>query len=169
MRLTERDLELLRWINGHGFVTGNQVADWMGASMQAAHRRLGLLHQGGYLLRERLFHSEKRAYRVSALGHEISGDTLSRLEMISPAIYRHNQMLVDLAHAVTVKTGGDFTPERRLRQSRADVPPSNHTSWYEIGWLMKEVIDAEEEAFSGRDHQQATRGRSLACSGQEST
>ena len=22
MRLTERDLELLRWVNGHGFVTG---------------------------------------------------------------------------------------------------------------------------------------------------
>ena len=29
-----------------------------------------------------------------------------------------------------------------------DVPPSIHTSCYEISWVMKEVIDAEEEAFS---------------------
>ena len=36
MRLTERDLELLRWINGHGFVTARQAADWMGTCLQAA-------------------------------------------------------------------------------------------------------------------------------------
>ena len=119
MRLTERDLELLRWINGHGFVTARQVAEWMGASRQAAHRRLGLLHREGYLLRERLFHGEDRAYHVSALGQEASGDGLSRLEMISPATYRHNRMLVDLAQTVISKTGGHFTPERRLRQERA--------------------------------------------------
>ena len=42
MRLTERDLELLRWINGHGFVTARQAADWMGTCLQAGHRRMGL-------------------------------------------------------------------------------------------------------------------------------
>ena len=118
MRLTGRDLELFCWINGHGFVVARQVADWMGASRQAAHRRLGLLHREGYLLRDRLFHGDDRAYRISAMGQEASGDGLSWLEMISPATYRHNHMLVDLAEALTRKTGGEFTPERRLRQER---------------------------------------------------
>ena len=45
MRLTERDLELLRWINGHGFVTARQAADWMGTCLQTGHRRMGLLHK----------------------------------------------------------------------------------------------------------------------------
>ena len=36
-----------------------------------------------------------------------------------------------------------------------DLPPSNHTSCYEIGWVMKEVIDATKEAFGRRGYWQA--------------
>ena len=92
----------------------------MGASRQAAHRRLGLLHREGYLLRERLFHGEGRVYHVSAMGQEASGDGLSRLEMISPATYRHNRMLVDLGpggHRQDRRASS--RRERRLRQERA--------------------------------------------------
>ena len=119
MRLTERDLELLRWINGHGFVTARQAADWMGTCLQTGHRRMRLLHQGGYVRRQRLFHGAERAYWLSGLGQKISGDTLSYLETISPATYRHHWMMVDLAHDLVAKTKGQFTPERRLREERA--------------------------------------------------
>ena len=37
-----------------------------------------------------------------------------------------------------------------------DLTPSYRSSLYKTGWLMKEVIDAKEEAFSRRDHQQAS-------------
>lgn len=119
MRLTERDLELLRWINGHGFVTARQAADWMGTCLQAGHRRMGLLHEGGYVTRQRLFHGAERAYWLSALGQQVSGDTLSCPETISPATYRHHWMMVDLAHDLITKTKGQFTPEHRLREQRA--------------------------------------------------
>lgn len=49
----------------------------------------------------------------------MSGDTLSCLETISPATYRHHWMMVDLAHDLIAKTKGRFTPERRLREERA--------------------------------------------------
>lgn len=119
MRLTERDLALLRWINGHGFVTVRQAADWMGTCVQAGYRRLGLLHRGGFIERHRVFHGAERAHWPTDLGQTASGDGLSRLVGISPATYRHNQMLVDLAQAVADKTGGHFTPERRLRHEKA--------------------------------------------------
>ena len=46
--------------------------------------------------------------------------------------------------------------------------PSYRSSCYEICWLLKAFIDAKEEAFSRRDHEQSSRGRGPAFSGQES-
>ena len=34
MRFTERDGRLLRWINGHGFVTLRQAARWLGTNVR---------------------------------------------------------------------------------------------------------------------------------------
>lgn len=39
MKFTERDAHMIRWMNGHGFVTIRQIARWMGSSYRAARRR----------------------------------------------------------------------------------------------------------------------------------
>lgn len=118
MRLTERDRELLRWINGHGFVTTRQAARWMGNRHQTAHRRLALLVRGGLLTQERVYHNGDGAYRLTNLGLALADDSLSRLSAISKGGFDHTVMMVDIGLAAVEETGGNFVPERRVRQQR---------------------------------------------------
>ncbi len=71
MRLTERDLELLRWINGHGFVTLRQIARWNDSFYQAAQRRVRQLVDHGYLERRAIFHGD-RAHWLTKLGRHVN-------------------------------------------------------------------------------------------------
>ena len=54
MIFTPRDAEILRWINGHGFATGRQVAEWLGIRYQSIHPRLRFMTKAGYLRSERV-------------------------------------------------------------------------------------------------------------------
>ena len=49
MKFTERDADMIRWINGHGFATIRQIARWMGSSYQAAQRRTQILGRSRFL------------------------------------------------------------------------------------------------------------------------
>ncbi len=118
MRLTERDPELLRWINGHGFVITRQAARWMGNRHQTAHRRLGVLARGGLLTQERVYHNRDGAYRLTNLGLGVADDPLCKLSAIRKGSFDHSVMMVDIGLAVVEETGGNFLPERRVRQQR---------------------------------------------------
>jgi len=116
VELTERDQHLFRWINGHGFVTVNQTSAWMGTNYQAAQRRMKKLVDAGYLQRKRLLHGDKRVHWVTKKALAASGDNLAPPQTIGLGSYRHDLVLVDVAQTVVDQTGGDFVPERRLRQ-----------------------------------------------------
>jgi|GEM_PF-810593 len=115
MRFTERDSRLLRWINGHGFVTLRQVARWLGTNYQTAQRRVRLLYDQGYLDRQWLVHGD-RAHWLTPTGRAMCGDSLPPPKHIRLGSYRHDRMLVDLALTLVADAGGQFTPERHLRQ-----------------------------------------------------
>ena len=116
MNLMKRDQALFRWINGHGFVTVTQASAWMGTNYQAAQRRMRKLVDAGYLARKRLLHGDKRVHWVTRQALSASGDQLAPPQTIGLGSYRHDLVLVDVAQAVVDQTGGDFVPERRLRQ-----------------------------------------------------
>lgn len=116
MELTERDQRLFHWINGHGFVTVRQASAWMGANYQAAQRRMRKLVDAGFLERKRLLHGDKRVHWVTKQALAASGDNLAPPQTIGLGSYRHDLVLVDVAQSVVDHTGGDFVPERRLRQ-----------------------------------------------------
>ena len=115
MRFTERDGRLLRWINGHGFVTLRQVANWMGTNYRTAQRRVRLLYNHGFLDRRWLVHGD-RAHWLTPAGRAFCGDSLAPPKDIRLGSYRHDSLLVDLDLALVAETGGRFVPERRLRQ-----------------------------------------------------
>ena len=115
MRFTERDARLLHWINGHGFVTVEQAAHWMGTTYQTGAHRIRVLVDGGYLRRERILHGDPRIHRVTEQGLLACEDTLVQLQSVNLGTYKHDLMLVDLAHSVVEATSGAFVPERRLR------------------------------------------------------
>lgn len=117
MKFTERDAEMIRWINGHGFVTIRQIARWMGSSYQAAQRRTQLLAEVDFLEHQWPFRGE-RAYLPTKRAVARAGDELPPLNRITLGSYVHDLQLVDLAHWLVKETNGAFTPERRLRHER---------------------------------------------------
>ena len=118
MEFTDRDAQVLRWINGHGFATGSQVANWLGVRYQTAHRRLKILTEGGYLKSARVGHN-RQTLRLTKAGVTRCGDDLPPLRAIRFGSFSHDLQLIDLATWLTSETGGEFTPERRIRQQRA--------------------------------------------------
>ena len=115
MQFTERDAQLLRWINGHGFVTLRQIARWNDGFYQAAQRRVRQLVDHGYLERRAIFHGD-RAHWLTKLGRQLCGDDLPPPKDIKLGSYRHDLKLVDLSLSLLSVLGGRFTPERRVRQ-----------------------------------------------------
>ena len=118
MLFTSRDHRLLQWINGHGFVTADQAAAWMGVCPRIGRRRLKVLVEGGYLQRKRFGFNDPQFHWLTKQGWEISGDDLAPPKQINRVTYLHDQMLVDLSQKVVAHTKGDFVPERRLRAER---------------------------------------------------
>ena len=108
---------MIRWINGHGFVTIRQIARWMGASYQAGQRRAQLLADANFLKYRWLIRGE-RVYQPTTCAIAHAGDELPPINRITLGSYLHDLQLVDLAHWLTTETGGTFTPERRLRHAR---------------------------------------------------
>ena len=117
MKFTERDANMIRWINGHGFATIRQIARWMGSSYQAAQRRTQILAEADFLEHQWPFRGE-RVYLPTKRAVARSGDELPPLNRIAHGSYVHDLELIDLALWLAVDTGGAFTPERRIRHER---------------------------------------------------
>ena len=117
MKFTERDADMIRWINGHGFATIRQIACWMGSSYQAAQRRTQILAEADFLEHRWPFQGE-RVYLPTKHAVARSGDELPPLNRITHGSYVHDLKLIDLALWLAADTGGAFTPERRIRHER---------------------------------------------------
>lgn len=115
LRLTERDIAILRWVNAHRYARAEQIFKRFGLSRAIGYRRLKLLVQHGYLVHEIVFHGQPGHYRVTAKGVAASGDELSAPREVPLSSYRHDIMLVDLALELVRKTGGTWITERQLR------------------------------------------------------
>ncbi|MGI9509619.1 MAG: hypothetical protein ACR2QJ_09775 [Geminicoccaceae bacterium] len=115
MEFTDRDARILLWINGHGFATGCQVANWLGIRYQTAHRRLKILTDAGCLRSARAGHN-RQTLRLTKAGVTQCGDNLPPLRAIRFGSFVHDLRLIDLATNLARETGGHFTTERRLRQ-----------------------------------------------------
>lgn len=117
MQVTARDIEMLRWINGHGFATIRQMSRWMGTGYRTGQRRAQRLTEAGLLSHQWLMRRE-RIYWPTKLSINLCDDDLPPLGRIAAGTYHHTLQLIDLAHSLTTETGGSFVPERRLRHER---------------------------------------------------
>ncbi len=115
MIFQERDSGILRWINGFGFASAEQIKGFMKVGDAAAYLRIKKLAEGGYLARERILHGQARIHKVTKKGIVASGDVLVPLGYVNLGTFRHDYKLVDLALMLEAQTGGRFTPDRRIR------------------------------------------------------
>lgn len=115
MIFQDRDGEVLKWVNGFGFASVEQIGKWMQAGKSVVYSRIKKLVEGGYLERERILHGQARIHKVTKKGVIASGDAVLPLKQVNLGTFRHDLMLVDLGIQLEQETGGRFVPDRRIR------------------------------------------------------
>ena len=127
MKLTNRDLQVIRLINSHKFMTCAQIQIATGMSQAVAYRRLALLVDNGYLMHYRIFLYRPGVYVATSKGTAVSDDDLSpgRVQL---ATYDHDVQLVDLALSLQIRYNASWMTERQLRhgQGLSGVGISGH-------------------------------------------
>lgn len=115
MKFQDRDGDVLKWVNGFGFATADQIQKFMGVGQTAAYVRIKKLVEGGYFERDRILHGQARIHKVTRKGTLASGDHILPVREIRLGTFKHDLRLVDLALQLEEETGGRFVPQRRIR------------------------------------------------------
>jgi hypothetical protein len=123
--LTDRDVEILKWITTHGVVTAEFVGRrffWRskakGYGKWAAYRRLAALEQMGLVKRDKIFVGEPAVIRVTKPGAELADVGLRPARLILSEL-RHTLAVVVLAEGLQAQhKGSELTTERQLRAER---------------------------------------------------
>lgn len=118
MKITNRDIQLLLWINGFGFVFVLQIAKWMGTDFSTAARRVRLLIKAGLLRKLKQKALSGNPLVLTPDGAAAACDALAPLKGIRPGEFRHDSYLVDVARGLTaLLPGSRFEPVRRVQQA----------------------------------------------------
>jgi DNA-binding MarR family transcriptional regulator len=118
VRLTPRDLEVLRFAVRHGMVTLDQLATRFFTSTPSALRRLRALEAAGLLVRDRVLVALPPVVRATPAGTRLAGCDLAPASLELARI-RHNLTLVDLSEELlAAHPGSAWTTERELRRDR---------------------------------------------------
>ena len=124
-QLTERDVEILRWITRHGVVTAELVGRrffWRDEQETygrwAAYRRLAALRELGLVLSDTPFAREPAVLRVTREGARIADVGLYPAPLVLSQL-RHSLAVVALAEFLLAQhVGGELITERELRAQR---------------------------------------------------
>jgi len=111
----ERDILLFKWMNGHGFVTADQINRFLKVAKTTGYRRIKKLVDHGYIQKEKILHGAGAVHYITKQAKAASGDDLTILQNISLGGYVHDLTLVNLALDLSEKYEVNFIPERRLR------------------------------------------------------
>ena len=116
MRVQDRDLDLVGWVNGFGFVDVEAVCLLWGVSYEAARRRLAKLVGAGLFEAERSMLDGRKVFWPTREGVELAGDELGPIKGVRWVTSGHDLAIVALAVRLERETGGRFEAERRLRR-----------------------------------------------------
>ena len=117
VRLTPRDLEVLRYAVRHGMVTSDQLGARFFRTA-AARRRLRALERAGLLVSDRVLAAHPAVVRATPRGARLAGCDLAPASLDLARI-RHNLALVDLSEQLlATHPGSSWTTERELRRDR---------------------------------------------------
>lgn len=114
LRLTDRDIEILRWLAGFDGATANQIARRFRAGYSYTSRRLTQLRAAGLLSRERFLYHRGGLYTVTANGLAVTGTDLPVAELGLGA-YEHDLAVVDVA--IDAELDGERVVTQRQMQT----------------------------------------------------
>ncbi|MDA8336975.1 MAG: hypothetical protein M0Z41_18665 [Peptococcaceae bacterium] len=129
--LPERDVGIITFVNGMGFVCFSQLKRRF--DREVSRRRLGDLCRRGYLRYDRIFFQGEGIYRATAAGVKAAGHFLRPLKTVNLSTYRHDLLVVDLSLLLEETTGGSWISERvlkrRLVRGRREPLPDGLLTW----------------------------------------
>jgi len=124
LRLTERDVEVVRWIARWRFASLGQVRRRFGLGRSGAYGCLGRLAELGMLEFQRLFAAHPGSYTVTAGGLGLAEVALPRVG-VDLRTYRHDAALVDVGIDLELQ-GLVVVSERELRAADAGAAQPRH-------------------------------------------
>lgn len=114
LRLTDRDIQILRWLAGFGGATATQIARRFRSGYSYTSRRLTQLLGAGLLSRERFLYRKGGLYAVTANGLAVIGIDLPVAEP-RLAAFEHDLAVVDVA--IAAELAGDKVVTQRQMQT----------------------------------------------------
>lgn len=124
LRLTDRDIEILRWLAGFPGATADQIARRARSGYNYTARRLTQLRAAGFLTRERFLYHRGGLYAVTAAGLAVTGTDLPVPELGLGA-YDHAYAVVDVA--IDAELAGEKVLTQRQMQA-LETPQESVTS-----------------------------------------
>lgn len=112
--LTERDLAILRWINGHGIADARKVSEKFAIYQQKTYLRLKRLVDAGLLKHERILFGKPGVYYLTKAGVEASGSELTVINKVVLSTMEHDLKLVDLSIFLEKERGGKWVTAREI-------------------------------------------------------
>jgi len=117
MRMTKRDMEVLKFINDVGYCTAVQLARRFGLNMRWMYKLMKRLVNGGLVGHTRIYFKNPGVYFLTLQGSRFT--SLSMIDGISKGVYDHQLMLVDLVIKLReVYPDSTMVCERHLKQQK---------------------------------------------------
>ena len=135
VRLTDRDLELLRFAAAHRFVEAGHVRHLVRADRSVSYRLLSRLTGVGLLRYERIFYGRPGIYTITNGGLAVVESPLPR-PAIDLRLYRHEQLVPNLwlaAHDGTFGPAQRILTERQLRHQTQTDPDDSEPLGAKLG------------------------------------
>jgi len=157
--VTDRDLEILRFIGRYGFATAEVVSDLFGLKCARVYRLLDRLRSGGFLTYRRPYREFAGAYCLTRKGCRVCGLPVMRELKLELVNYRHQLGVLRLGAEEEAQDGSSVLTEREIR-GRASfgetwaVPlpgPGTKVRWPDLVVVREhEVIAVELELAAKR-------------------
>ena len=112
MRLTNRDIDLFKWVNGWGVTNLPQICRYWQVKYPTACARVRKLKDSGYLKVYRILHEKPGVVIATRKAIVISKDELKPLGKVNLGTLIHDLKCVDVA----LYFDNGVVPERRLRR-----------------------------------------------------
>lgn len=135
MQITERDIEILKFINAFGFCEMPHISNKFALRKPWNYKVVRRLIKAGFLIHERVFHNRPGIFRLSREGAALTG--LPPLKKLSLGIYEHQITVIDVSLKLLQQyPGAHWKSERWLKYDEYSEGRFNRQCHFADGILI---------------------------------
>ena len=117
MKLTDRDIEILRFINDCGYCSTQHLTQFLSVKRARIYQILKRLVQRKFIIKEYLLHGHPAIYYLTAEGASFT--ELPPIDYVSLGTYRHQIIMIDVAlQLMRVHPEALWISERHLKHDK---------------------------------------------------